>query len=392
MVIKMLFWILIGLIAYSYFGYTIILAIIAFLKNRLLPECSVNEKREYPEITIVIAAYNEEFNIANKVLNTQQQNYPKDKITQLWINDASTDNTKSLLAEYSFITVLNQPERMGKIAAINTALPFVKTPITIFSDANAMLSADAIGKLVEPFQKQNVGCVAGEKRIYINTADNAAAMGEGAYWKYESFIKKLESDCSSTLSATGELYAIRTELFDKVESDTILDDFVISTNILKKGLSIKYVPNAFASETASANIKEEQKRKIRIAAGSFQSLFRNLDLINPFKHPFLTFQFFSHKILRWFVLPLSLVLTPLLNVLILINDSENTIYVVTLLIQMTILSLIIVGWILKDKKVSTKWISLPYYLFIMNISIIQGFLRFLKGSQNVKWDKSLRQT
>lgn len=392
MIIIICFWIVIGLLTYSYFGYTILLAIIVFGKRVLRINKTTHKTDSLPNITLVIAAYNEERNIVEKILNSFQQDYPQDKITQIWVNDASTDKTNILLANYSQIIVLNQPERKGKIAAINLAMQHVKTPITIFSDANAMLSTNAIRKLVEPFSNKCVGCVAGEKRIHLNSFDNAAATGEGIYWKYESLIKKLESDCYSTLSATGELYAIRTELFEKVDGNTILDDFIISTSILKKGLLLKYVPGAYACERASANIVEEKKRKVRIAAGSFQALSRNMQLMNPLKHPFLAFQFISHKILRWFLLPISLVLIPLLNIFILLDVTQSVLYITTLLVQLIILVTIIIGWLLKDKNVSVKWIFIPYYLFMMNISIVQGFFRFIRGAQNVKWDKSLRQT
>lgn len=392
MVVIICFWIVIGLLIYSYFGYTMLLAIIVLCKKVVNSNKRNSSTDNLPYVTIVIAAYNEEQNVVDKIQNSLKQDYPKDRISQIWVNDASTDSTKALLYKFPYITILNQTERKGKIAAINLAMQHVTTPITIFSDANAMLSTDAIKKLVEPFSNRKVGCVAGEKRIILNSYENAAATGEGIYWKYESLIKKLESDCSSTLSATGELYAIRTELFEKVDTNTILDDFVISTCILKKGLLVKYVPEAFACERASANIIEEKKRKVRIAAGSFQALFRNLELMNPFKHPFLTFQFISHKILRWFVLPTSLVLIPLLNIFILLAETQSIIYSITIITQLLILIAILLGWLLKDKNVSAKWIFLPYYLFMMNISIVQGFFRFIRGSQNVRWDKSLRQT
>jgi len=187
-------------------------------------------------------------------------------------------------------------------------------------------------------------------------------------------------------------HAIRTELFERVDNNTILDDFSISTAVIKKGYLIKYVPDAQASEKASVNINEERKRKIRIAAGSFQALFQNMEFINPFKYPMFSFQFFSHKILRWFVLPISLFLIPILNALILLFVSQNPIYIITFLAQVLLLIAIIAGWLLKDKEVSVKWIFLSYYLFMMNISIVQGFLRHIGGKQNVKWDKSLRQT
>jgi len=392
-VVKFIFWLFIGLLFYSYIGYTIIILFISFIK-RFFPSNGGGNKgieSEFPEVTIVIAAYNEEKNVDEKVKNTFQQDYPQDKITQVWVNDCSSDKTKDLVAEYTNVTLLNQHERQGKVAAINLAMKYIKTPIVIFSDANAMLSAEAINKIVKPFSNTKVGCVAGEKRILMNPIENAAATGEGIYWKYESFIKLIESTCGSTLSATGELYAIRTELFEEVKNDTILDDFIISTHVIRKGYLVKYVPDAYACEKASANINEEKKRKIRIAAGSFQALFRSMELLNPFKHPLFSFQFFSHKILRWFVPPVSLLLLPLLNVLILLFYSQTPIYQATLIIQIFILLMIFSGWLFKDKQISTKWVFLPFYLFMMNISIVQGFIRYVNGKQNVKWDKSLRQ-
>ncbi len=391
--VKFIFWLFIGLLFYSYIGYTIIILFISFIK-RFFPSNGGGNKgieSEFPEVTIVIAAYNEEKNVDEKVKNTFQQDYPQDKITQVWVNDCSSDKTKDLVAEYTNVTLLNQHERQGKVAAINLAMKYIKTPIVIFSDANAMLSAEAINKIVKPFSNTKVGCVAGEKRILMNPIENAAATGEGIYWKYESFIKLIESTCGSTLSATGELYAIRTELFEEVKNDTILDDFIISTHVIRKGYLVKYVPDAYACEKASANINEEKKRKIRIAAGSFQALFRSMELLNPFKHPLFSFQFFSHKILRWFVPPVSLLLLPLLNVLILLFYSQTPIYQATLIIQIFILLMIFSGWLFKDKQISTKWVFLPFYLFMMNISIVQGFIRYVNGKQNVKWDKSLRQ-
>jgi len=392
MIIISVFWLLIGLLLYTYLGYTIILFIIKIIKNGLVQnKPTIKPILNQPEVTVVIAAYNEEVNIDEKIENTFLQDYPRDKIFQLWVNDGSSDKTGILLHNYSNITVLDQAERQGKVAAINLAMQHVKTPITIFSDANAILSNQAIKKLIEPFSDPRVGCVAGEKKIFIDEIENAAS-GEGIYWKYESLIKHLESIFYSTLSATGEIYAIRTELFKKVTSDIILDDFIISTQAIKQGYLIKYIPDAYAIEKGSASIQEEKKRKIRIAAGSFQALFRNLTFLNPIKFPVFAFQFISHKILRWFVLPISLFTIPVLNILILLLYSKSSVYTITILIQLVFFILVLIGWIIKNQQISSKVIFLPYYLFMMNISIIQGFIRFVSGNQNVKWEKSKRQT
>lgn len=392
MFVAIAFWVLVGIMFYTYVGY-IILLMICSLGKKIKSNKKLSEKTPFlPDVTLLVAAYNERLIIDEKVKNALLQNYPQDKIHQIWITDGSTDGSEQILKEYSNITILYQPIREGKTAAINRAMPFVKTPITIFTDANTMLAPQAISELVAPFSDPNVGCVSGEKRISMNKIENATTSGEGIYWKYESFIKKLESNCGSTLSAAGELFAIRTELYSPISNDTILDDFVISTNIAQRGFAIKYAPNAFATEKASATISEEKKRKIRIAAGGFQTLFSRTDLLNPFKFPLLSFQFFSHKVLRWVFLPIALFLLPFLNLALLMLYGENHLYIATFIAQIFFYTLVFVGFLFRNKHTWVKWLFLPYYLFITNVSIIQGFGRYLSGKQNVKWEKSLRQT
>ena len=392
MFVAIAFWFLLGIMFYTYFGYIIILMICSLIKKISSNSRAFDQQPYFPEVTLIIAAYNEKLIIDEKVRNALQQNYPQDKIHQIWITDGSTDGSEQFLKKYEFITILHQPQREGKTAALNRAMAFVKTPITIFTDANTMLDRQAILELVNPFKDSNVGCVSGEKRILMSKIENATASGEGIYWKYESFIKKLESNCGSTLSAAGELFAIRTELYTQISSNTILDDFVISTNIAKKGFVIKYSPKAFATERASASINEERKRKVRIAAGGFQSLFHQHEMLNPIKFPLLSFQFISHKVLRWVFLPLALLFLPILNIILVIICSGNYLYVVALIAQIIFYALVLTGFLFRNKQMWAKWLFLPYYLFITNISIIQGFGRYLSGKQNVKWEKSLRQT
>ena len=166
------------------------------------------------------------------------------------------------------------------------------------------------------FSNPNTGCVAGEKRILEKEADAAAGAGEGLYWKFESWIKNMDAELNTAVGAVGELFAIRTELFEDVENDTLLDDFIISLRIARKGYHIAYTPNAYAEETASLNVKEELKRKIRIAAGGIQTIFRLKGLLNPFRYGLLSWQYFSHKVLRWTLAPLSLFLIFAVNLFI----------------------------------------------------------------------------
>lgn len=386
------FWILLSIILYCYIGYTLILLISVILKRFIK---STKETQtgsfNFPDVSIVIAAFNEKEIVESKIQNTNSLNYPTNRITQIWVTDGSNDGTPELLKTYPNITVLHYEERLGKASAINHAMEHVTTPITIFSDANTMLSPNAIIELVKPFQNPKVGCVAGEKQINLLNQRGASSTGEGIYWKYESFIKQLESNTGSTLSAAGELFAIKTELFQKLETNTILDDFETSTQIALKGYSVIYSKNAIATENGSLNFDEERKRKIRIAAGGFQTLFRRTELLNITKNFQLSFKYISHKVLRWTIVPIAILTLPVLNIYI-VTIYPNQFYVLSLATLLLLYGMAILGHLLKNNRINIHLFYLPYYFIMMQIAEIQGFLRFLNKTQDAKWEKAKRET
>ncbi len=385
------FWIIISIILYSYLGYPVLLFILNQIKNIFSCNKSIDSEKFEPDVTLFISAHNEINIVSQKLSNSFLLDYPKNKITQLWITDGSDDGTPEFLKKQKDVIVYHETERKGKTGAINRGIQYVQTPIVIFSDANTILNKEAIREIVKLFKDPQVGCVAGEKRIIPEDSDNAVNAGEGIYWKYESFIKKNESDLSCAIGAVGELFAIRTDLFERIEPDTILDDFIISLRIALKGYKIKYTPKAFASERASVNIHEELKRKIRIAFGGFQSIGRLGSLLNIFKHPLLTFQYFSHKILRWFFVPISFILLFFTNAFILFNNPNHLLYVCFFALQLLFYLMVFVGYLLQSKKLRFKIIFMPFYLFIMNLSQIIGLIRFLRKKQSVNWERSKRE-
>ncbi|MGL5318948.1 MAG: glycosyltransferase family 2 protein, partial [Bacteroidales bacterium] len=281
---KILFIVLVCIVLYTYIGYGIVLWIMVKIKEALKKKPPLQRPSDLPEVTLLIAAYNEEEIVAEKMKNCQALNYPKDKLHIAWVTDGSNDRTNERLAEYPEVNVWHKPERKGKSAAINRAVPLVKTPITIFTDANTMLNSDSILEIVTLFTDPSVGCVAGEKRIQMDEKANSNSVGEGLYWKYESKLKELDYRLYSVVGAAGELFAIRTNLYFQMPQDTLLDDFILSLSIAKDGYRTGYSSNAYAVETGSADIHEEEKRKIRIAAGGIQSILRLLPLLNIFKY------------------------------------------------------------------------------------------------------------
>jgi cellulose synthase/poly-beta-1,6-N-acetylglucosamine synthase-like glycosyltransferase len=391
MTIRLLFWIFISVILYSYIAYTFILMLLGGIK-RLIPRKKIVAADVYePEVTLLVAAYNEKTCIENKIANSLELDYPKDKLKLVWVTDGSDDGSPEELKKYKNITVLHEKERKGKINAMNRAVKHIRSPIVIFSDANTDLNRNSIKEIVRIFSDSAVGCVAGEKRILILKKEKAVTAGEGLYWQYESFIKSLESQLNSVMGAAGELFAIRTDLYQDIREDTILDDFTISLEIAKKGFKIKYAPDAYASESGSLSIREELKRKFRIAYGALQTLFRMKEILNIFRYGMLSFQYISHKVLRWTLVPFSFIIILVLNIIIVLGQkSAASFYFYFLCFQLFFYLMIVLGALMKNMKIRMKLIFVPYYMFIMNYAMVYGIARYISGKQSVKWEKAKR--
>ncbi len=394
MILQLIFWILLLILFYTFVGYAFVLFILLKIKKILFPNQVRNIDALYePNVCLFVTAFNEKDYVNQKVTNSFSLDYPKEKIQYLWITDGSDDGTPDLLNKYDQLEVHHLPERRGKMHAMNRGVKFVNAPIIIFSDTNTILGKQSIREIVAKFSNPKTGCVAGEKRIVEKDADSAAGAGEGLYWKFESWIKRMDSELNSAVGAVGELFAIRTKLFEDVEEDTLLDDFMISLRIAQKGYHIAYTPNAYAEETASLNVKEEMKRKIRIAAGGIQTIFRLKSLLNPFRFGILSWQYFSHKVLRWTLAPISLILILPINFLIVWQQNswlDLGLYTITLYVQVLCYLLAFVGWHFENRKIRFKLLFIPYYFTSINYAAIRGIFRFLKGKQTVNWEKSKR--
>lgn len=389
--LEIFFWVLIGIIFYTYLGYGIVLFIMVKIK-RLFKKKPIIANEELPEVTLLIPAYNERDYVKKKNENSLSLNYPKDKLKIAWVTDGSNDGTNKLVEEYEGIGVFHKDERKGKINAMNRVMPFVDTPIVVFSDANTNLGVDSIMHIVNCFKDPKVGCVSGEKRIINKEADAAAGAGEGLYWKYESTLKKWDAELYSAVGAAGELFSIRTELYNEVEPDTLLDDFIISLRVAQKGYTIQYNPEAYAIETASANVGEELKRKIRISAGGIQSVIRMRALLNIFKYGLLSFQYISHRVLRWTLTPLCLILLIPVATFLAIEEGilEFGLYSTIFWLQLLFYAAALLGWALENRSLKVKVLFVPYYFFIMNLSVVLGFFRYINKTQSVNWERAKR--
>jgi len=372
---------------YNYIGYGILLYILTKIR-RLVKRPRETQAAFEPAITLLVAAYNEEEHIREKIANTLALEYPEDKCHFIFVTDGSSDRTMDIIREEPRIQLLHIPDRKGKTAAINRAMPFVQTPIVIFCDANTMLNKEAIRNIVKHYADEKTGGVAGEKKV-ISREKGDAASTEGIYWKYESFLKKLDAELYSVVGAAGELFSIRTALFQPVEEDVVLDDFIISLRINLKGYRIAYAPDAYAMEEPSFSIEEEHKRKVRISAGGFQSIVMLKALLNFFKYPVLSFQYISHRVLRWTLCPLSMPILFISN-LLLVVITGSTFYSIILAAQLVFYTVAFIGYQQAKQHVKSRFFYIPFYFVFMNAAVYQGFSRYLQKKQSAAWDKSKR--
>jgi cellulose synthase/poly-beta-1,6-N-acetylglucosamine synthase-like glycosyltransferase len=389
--LQIVFWVSVLLVFYSYLGYGMFLWLYLKITGRRAAAVPPVDVVFEPEVTLVVATYNEELIIRKKIENTLALDYPADKLRIIIIADGSSDDTANIISRYPRVQLLYQPGREGKVAAINRAMPFVTTPYTIFCDANTMLNKESIRELVKHYTDPSIGAVAGEKKVIdLSEEQNAAGAGEGLYWKYESLLKRLDAQFYTVVGAAGELFSIRTALFEPVGNDILLDDFIMSMKICKKGYRVMYEPKAYAAEAPSMTMREERKRKVRISAGGFQSVLLLKDLLNIFKYGRLSFQYISHRVLRWIVCPVLLPVILLSNIY-LAAATGSRLYDTLLVLQALFYAAALLGWLFALKHVKSKIFYVPYYFVFMNISLYTGFSRFIHNTQTVLWDKADRK-
>ena len=373
-----LFWLCMAIVVYTYVGYGIVLYLLVFVKRlttKAKPLADITDDR-LPEVTLMVCAYNEEDIIAEKMDNTRRLDYPSDRLHLVWVTDGSNDNTNVLLSAYPEVKVIYFPERRGKAAALKHGIKEIDTEIVMMTDANTMLNPKAVREVARLMQDPKVGCVSGEKKVMARSDSDEAAQGEGLYWKYESTLKRLDSELYSAMGAAGELCVIRRQLMTDIPDDTLLDDFIISMEIVKKGYKIAYTSNAYAMEYGSADLHEESKRKRRIAAGGLQSCWRLRSLMNPLRHPVVAFQFVSHRVLRWTITPVCLFALVPLNTLLVLS-GEGIVYTIIWILQILFYASAAAG------------VRISKYFIFMNLNVFRG-MAYLFNNSTGMWEKAKR--
>lgn len=377
--ILFLTWVCIAGLAYHYIGYPVVV----FVASRLVPY-RIRRDDIQPRVSLIVAAYNEASVMKQKLDNTLELDYPRERLEAIVVTDGSNDETANIVASYHDrgIILMHRPERAGKSAAINRAADQATGEILVFSDANAFYRKDALRNLVRNFQDSSVGCVSGKKTVQPTSA--SITKSEGSYWKYESFIKTCESRLGTTTAVVGEMMALRRELFSSIPAGIINDDAYLAHHTLRSGYRVIYEPDAVCWETSAQTMRDEVIRRRRINAGRFQLFFRFS--LWPWNRPLAMFSLLSHKHLRLF-----------LPVLMLGALAGNTAYVMlapdpglliwALLAQVLVYASAIIGWLGERRQLRWKLPALSYYVVRASLTPLEGLWGFIRRTQTTLWEK-----
>lgn len=339
-----------------------------------------------PKVTMVIAAYNEERVIAEKLRNTMALDYPPELLQVIVVSDGSTDGTPQIAAQFDprRVISMHQPERRGKTAALNRAVERAAGEIIVFSDANNDFSRNALRELVKHFSDPSTGGVCGVKRIKP-ASERQSSVGDGLYWKYESAIKLAEGRVRSITNADGEIFAMRRTLYHPINARVINDDAQLTIDIVQKGYRVLYEPGAQSMEYASISIKDDFFVKVRMVAGGFQTVVDNWRVLFP-PVSWFALTFLSHKLLRWLI-PELLIIVFLLTVAL----SGQSWCRALLAVQLVFYATALYGWSVARRGESLGTLGyVPFYFCAMNCAALFGLYRYVSGWQMQHWRKAQR--
>jgi poly-beta-1,6-N-acetyl-D-glucosamine synthase len=372
-----IFWVSIFAVGYTFGGYLVVMTVLSRWIRRPIARQPIT-----PTVSLIISAYNEEKVIAEKIENAFQVDYPREQMEIIIVADGSTDRTVEIVRSYEArgVRLVFQPQRRGKIDAMNRAAPFASGEVLVFSDADAMMEPQSVRRLIANFADPKVACVGGIKKI--REASSVQAKGESAYWRYEAYLKRLDSEINTAIGAIGELFAIRRELWRPMETDLLIEDFVLTMKLVERGWRVVYEPGAVTWENASSSLQAEWIRRVRMAAGGFQAIGRLKGMLNPLRG-FSSFQYISHKVLRW-LSPFFMILAFLANWGLL----HSPFYRWLLIGQIAFYLLSLVGYGLLRKGIRFWFVQIPFYFSFANAASLAGFWRYIRGTQPVTWAKA----
>jgi cellulose synthase/poly-beta-1,6-N-acetylglucosamine synthase-like glycosyltransferase len=375
--VEVIFWLSVAAVGYAYVGYPLLLSLLSLIRPK-----PVHSKNWTPSVSVIIAAYNEERDLAAKLENTLALDYPKSHLEVIVTSDCSTDRTDEITRSFAprGVRLHRQEERHGKTAAQNAAVTKARGEIIVFSDATTHYQPDVLRLMTPAFADQTVGCVTG-RVIYQDSKESSVGAGTQSYWNYEFFLKKHESNVCSLIGVCGCMYAVRKSAYVPLYNDAC-SDFIIATTMVEQGLRAVYVPEAVCMEEPNRQAKKELAARVRIISQTFSDLWRNRGMLNPFRSGFYAVELWSHKIMRYLV--------PVFLIVIFITSAflapRNVFYAVLFVGQVAFYLAALASWLLEKAGLSVRLLALPQYFVITNLASLIAFVKFISGETYTRWE------
>lgn len=365
------------LIGYVYVGYPLMLWCLSRFSWRAVAASPI-----IPPVTLLISAYNEQEDIGRKLKNSLALDYPKDKLQIIVISDASTDETDQIVRAFQDqgVVLLRMPTRGGKTTGLNAAVKKANGEVVVFSDANILYQTDVLHRLVTSFADPTVGCVTGDSR-YLEDNQSPADVQENTYWGYERMIRSWESLIGSTVGGDGAIFAIRTHLYTPLAPEAI-NDLVVPLQIVAKGYRAIYEPLAVGHEPAAGDFRKEFRRKRRIVNRSWRGIMSVGEVLKPWRVGLFAWQVWSHKVLRWLVLPF--IVLAVLGCIAAV--SEGWVYRAGLSVFVLSLGLAGAGAMVPNRRgLGARAAQAMFYFYLVNLAALLGILRALRGNVEMVW-------
>ena len=380
--LELSFWMSLGLLAYVYLGYPAIVWGLSRLRPR-----PIHRARVTPTITVVIAAYNEEWHIAQKIENCLALAYPPRRLDLIVVSDGSTDRTPAIVAEYASrfperVRLISLPHRQGKASALNSAVAHATGEVVLLADTRQEFDSNVATALAHNFADPEVGAVSGE---LVLLSEEGAGPGLGLYWRYEKLIRQAESRCGSSIGYTGAVSAIRRSLFVPLAQDTLVDDLVVPLHVIARHYRVVFEPAAKAFDWVSRVPGREFSRKVRTLAGVLQACAEVRERVGSLS-PRIWWQFLSHKVLRLAV-PYALVMAFMASMFL-----QDPFYRAAFWGQATVYGLGVAGWITSRRIEGNRLLSVPSTFLMLNVAAVMGTLHYVIGRHTNLWRRPVLKT
>lgn len=374
--VETIFWLSLFLVFYAYFGYPIVLLLLSFFRNRVVKKGDIT-----PSVSFIITAYNEEKLIRQKIENTLAQDYPRDRFEIIVASDCSSDGTDEIVKTYAHTVVklVRAPERKGKENAQKCAVDVARGDILVFSDVATVLNQNGVRNIVKGFADPQVGCISSTDK-FIDKEGNGT--GEGAYVRYEMFLRALESRVNTLVGLSGSFFAVRKELCEPWASN-LQSDFNTLINSVRRGYRGICDRDAVGYYPDLTDTKEELGRKVRTIVRGIRVFMRSIHLLNIYRYGFFSWQFCSHKLCRWMV-PFLMIVLFICNV---ITAQGSYFYLCLFILQALFYSLAVIGLVTQSTKPIWK---IPSFFVMVNFSILMAWYKYVKGEHYIKWEPSAR--